>query len=122
MEKLFETRKDYGKWIDELIKRGSVKEVVSAERVEVFLKRHDGWEDFFVVRIKEIEMERFKNTWGGARAGAGRKKGEETTLFSCRMKVETKEYLKREAEKAGITVTECLETIIQIFRDEHKEG
>ncbi|MBQ5593259.1 MAG: hypothetical protein IIU76_01605 [Bacteroidales bacterium] len=38
------------------------------------------------------------------------------------IKAETKAYLQEEADKAGITVTECLETIIQIFRDEHKEG
>lgn len=62
-----------------------------------------------------------ENTWGGARAGAGRKKGADTIPFSCRLKTDTKAYLQEEADKAGITVTECLETIIQIFRDEHKE-
>lgn len=60
-----------------------------------------------------------ENTWGGARAGAGRKKGEETVQFGCRLKVETKQFLQDQAAAAGITVTEALETIIQIFRDEH---
>ncbi len=63
-----------------------------------------------------------KNTWGGARQGAGRKKSADTIPFSCRLKKETKQYLQEEADKAGISVTQCLETIIQIFRDEHKEG
>lgn len=68
-------------------------------------------------------MGKAENTWGGARAGAGRKpmrEGQRVT-FSCRLKTDTKAYLQEEADKAGITVTECLETIIQIFRDEHKE-
>ena len=65
-------------------------------------------------------MEKAENTWGGARAGAGRKKGEETVYFGCRLKVETKQFLQDQAAQAGITVTEALETIIQIFRDEHK--
>ena len=57
---------------------------------------------------------------GGSRPGAGRKKGEETVQFGCRLKVETKQFLQDQAAAAGITVTEVLETIIQIFRDEHK--
>ena len=62
------------------------------------------------------------NTWGGARAGAGRKKGGDTAQFGCRLKVETKQYLQSEAERAGITVTEVLEKIINTFREEYKEG
>lgn len=47
---------------------------------------------------------------------------DETTVdFSCRLKVETKQFLQDQAAQAGITVTEVLETIIQIFRDEHKQ-
>ena len=46
---------------------------------------------------------------------------DETTVdFNCRLKVETKQFLQDQATAAGITVTEALETIIQIFRDEHK--
>lgn len=46
---------------------------------------------------------------------------DETTVdFSCRLKVETKQFLQDQAAQAGITVTEVLETIIQIFKDEHK--
>lgn len=46
---------------------------------------------------------------------------DETTVdFNCRLKVETKQFLQDQAAAAGITVTEALETIIQIFRDEHK--
>lgn len=44
----------------------------------------------------------------------------DTIEFSCRLKVETKQFLQDQAASAGITVTEALETIIQIFRDEHK--
>lgn len=45
---------------------------------------------------------------------------DETTVdFNCRLKVETKQFLQDQAAAAGITVTEVLETIIQIFRDEH---
>ncbi|MBR5184045.1 MAG: hypothetical protein IKW15_06215 [Bacteroidales bacterium] len=65
-------------------------------------------------------MGKVENTWGGTRPGAGRKKGEETVTFGCRLKVETKQFLQDQAAAAGITVTEALETIIQIFRDEHK--
>lgn len=60
------------------------------------------------------------NTHGGIRPGAGRKKGEETVPFGCRLKVETRQFLQDQAAQAGITVTEALEIIIQIFRDEHK--
>lgn len=65
-------------------------------------------------------MGKAENTWGGTRPGAGRKKGEETVQFGCRLKVETKRFLQDQAAQAGITVTEVLETIIQIFRDEYK--
>lgn len=45
---------------------------------------------------------------------------DETTVdFNCRLKVETEQFLQDQAAQAGITVTEVLETIIQIFRDEH---
>lgn len=57
---------------------------------------------------------------GGARQGAGRKKKADTVQCGFRLKVETREYLEQEAEKAGITITEIIETIIQIFRDEHR--
>ena len=36
------------------------------------------------------------------------------------LKQETVQYLQDQAAQAGITVTEVLEIIIQIFRDEHK--
>lgn len=65
-----------------------------------------------------------KNTWGGARQGAGRKpmkQGQKVT-FSCRLKVETKEYIYQRAKETGLTATEVLETIIEIFKDEHKEN
>ena len=46
---------------------------------------------------------------------------DETTVdFNCRLKVKTKQFLQDQASQAGITETEVLETIIQIFRDEHK--
>ena len=64
------------------------------------------------------------NNWGGARQGAGRKpmsEGQKVT-FSCRLKPENKEYLYQRAEQTGLTATEVLETIIEIFKDNHKEG
>lgn len=46
---------------------------------------------------------------------------DETTVdFNCRLKVETKQFLQDQAAAAGITVTEVLEIIIQIFRDERE--
>lgn len=36
------------------------------------------------------------------------------------LRQETMLFLQDQAASAGITVTEALETIIQIFRDEHK--
>ena len=36
------------------------------------------------------------------------------------LKQDTMQYLQDQAAQAGITVAEALETIIQIFRDEHK--
>ena len=122
MEKLFKTAKEYGKWYDTIVASGRrITEVCSSGMLKVILDS-DGWEEEYVIRIKEWEEERMVRTWGGARAGAGRKKGADTIPFSCRLKANTKQYLQEEADKAGITVTECLETIIQIFRDEHKEG
>lgn len=60
--------------------------------------------------------------WGGARQGAGRKKGAATETFACRMKVENKAYLMQKAKETGLTATEVLEAIIESFRDEHKES
>jgi predicted DNA-binding protein len=59
-------------------------------------------------------------TWGGARPGAGRKKGAETENLCCRIKVENKHYLQQRAKETGLTVTEVLEAIIETFIDEHK--
>lgn len=36
------------------------------------------------------------------------------------LRQETMQFLQDQAVAAGITVTEALETIIQIFRDEHR--
>lgn len=36
------------------------------------------------------------------------------------LRQETMQFLQDQAAVAGITVAEALETIIQIFRDEHK--
>lgn len=36
------------------------------------------------------------------------------------LRQETMQFLQDQAAAAGITVTEALEIIIQIFRDEHK--
>ena len=63
-------------------------------------------------------------SWGGARQGAGRKpmrEGQRVT-FSCRLKVETREYLYQQAKETGLTATEVLETIIETFKDDHKES
>lgn len=65
-----------------------------------------------------------QNTWGGARQGAGRKpkvEGQRVT-FSCRLKAETREYLYQQAQQTGLTATEVLETIIETFKDDHKES
>lgn len=83
----------------------------------------DNGYDFVRIEMDEFDNATFNklmNTHGGARPGAGRKKGEETVQFGCRLKVETKQFLQDQAAQAGITVTEVLETIIQIFKDEHK--
>lgn len=69
-------------------------------------------------------MRKAENTWGGARQGAGRKpktEGQKVT-FSCRMKVENKEYLYKKANETGLTATEVLEAIIETFRDDNKES
>lgn len=58
-----------------------------------------------------------QNTWGGARPGAGRKKGSERATFCCRLKVENKEYLQHQAKEQGITVTEVLETMIEKYKE-----
>ena len=41
-------------------------------------------------------------------------------MESIQLKEETMKFLQDQAAQAGITVTEALEIIIQIFRDEHK--
>ena len=60
------------------------------------------------------------NTHGGARPGAGRKKSGRSATLSFTIKPENKEYLEQRAKKTGLTVTEVLETIIELFIDEHK--
>lgn len=60
--------------------------------------------------------------WGGARPGAGRKKGAERETFGCRMKVENKRFLQQRAAETGLTVTEVLDTIIESFIDDHKNS
>ena len=37
-----------------------------------------------------------------------------------KLRQETMQFLQDQAASAGITVTEAMEIIIQIFRDEHK--
>ena len=121
MEKLFETVKEYKEWQKSQLKK--VRDVVTCNDsgiLTVKVIHFDGWEDEYELRIKELEEEKYVKTWGGTRPGAGRKKGEETVQFGCRLKVETKQFLQDQAAAAGITVTEALETIIQIFRDEHR--
>lgn len=61
-----------------------------------------------------------QHTWGGARPGAGRKKGSERATFCCRLKVENKEYLQQQAKEQGITATEFLEMIVETFKEIHK--
>lgn len=41
-------------------------------------------------------------------------------MEGIQLKEETKQFLQEQAARAGITVAEALEIIIQIFRDEHK--
>lgn len=119
-QKLFKTEAEYKAWEKKLAKDHQLTIRVSDGVMKLYVKDYDGWEDEYIIRIKELEEERIRRDWGGARPGAGRKKGKETVPFGCRLKVETKQFLQDQAAAAGITVTEALETIIQIFRDEHK--
>lgn len=119
-QKLFETKAEYSAWEKKMSKNHQLTMRVADGVIKLHVKDYDGWEEEYIIRIKELEEERIKRTWGGSRAGAGRKKGEDTVPFGCRLKVETKQFLQDQAASAGITVTEALETIIQIFRDEHK--
>lgn len=57
---------------------------------------------------------------GGCRIGAGRKSKGQTEAFGCRMKKEHKEYLKKMSMERGVTITEVLESIIDLFIAQQK--
>ena len=42
---------------------------------------------------------------------------EERTALSCRVKVETKEYLTEQAEKAGMSLAELVSQVIEDYAD-----
>lgn len=58
---------------------------------------------------------------GGSRIGAGRKsKGSEPRVqFSCLLSEKNREFIKSQSQEAGISNSDVINTIIDIFRDEN---
>lgn len=107
------TNDEYKEFIDGLInsKESWCEEVTS--------------EGYCTVTINENYKIRFllvseKKQRGGARTGAGRKRGGRSVTLSITIKPENKGYLEQRAKETGLTVTEVLEAIIETFIDEHK--
>lgn len=63
-----------------------------------------------------------KNTHGGVREGSGRKcKGENPRVqFSCLMSQENKSYICERAKETGLSNSDVINTIVDIFRDENR--
>lgn len=63
-----------------------------------------------------------ENNWGGQREGSGRKsKGESPRIqFSCLISKENKSYICQRAKETGLSNSDVINTIIDIFRDENR--
>lgn len=104
---------EYQEYINDIIKKGEnyCEEITCEGFCTVTIS------DNFIVRFQLISEKKH----GGARPGAGRKKSGRSATLSFTIKPENKEYLEKRAKETGLTVTEVLETIIEMFIDNHKK-